>query len=90
VVLPALGSPFEAVSPASADEAASSMIVAGESYWSYSARAKSDESPVTWSISGTLPNWPGSPLAAVVLLESDNQGLADYLSHEVLVDAMNP
>src|SRR5215216_4356724 len=79
VVLPALGTPFEAISASAADEAAQSLIVDGESYWVYTGEAKSDESPVTWFIGGTPPNWQASPLVVVVLLEEDNVPLAQNI-----------
>jgi cell division protein FtsW (lipid II flippase) len=90
VVLPALGTPFEAVSPSVADETAESFQVDGENYWAHAGRGESKESPVTWYIAGTLPNWQATPLVVVVLLEEDNEPLARRIGHELLVDAMNP
>jgi cell division protein FtsW (lipid II flippase) len=90
VVLPALGTPFEAVPPSVADETAESFRVDGQNYWAHAGRAESEESPVTWYIAGTLPNWQATPLVLVVLLEEDNERLAQRIGHELLVDAMNP
>ena len=90
VVLPALGTPLEAIPAAVADEAAQSLIVDGQSYWAYTARAESDESPLTWFIGGTPPNWQASPLVAVILLEEDNEQLAEEIGGELLATAMNP
>jgi cell division protein FtsW (lipid II flippase) len=90
IVLPALGTPFEALQAPAADEAASSMIVAGESYWAHIGQATGDESTVTWFIGGTPPNWQASPLVVVVALEEDNKRLAQRIGQELLVDAMNP
>jgi len=90
VVLPALGTPIEAIQALAADETAQSLAVEGESYWAHVGQAKSDESPVTWFIAGTPPNWQASPMVVVVLLEEDNVRLAQKIGRELLVDAMNP
>jgi cell division protein FtsW (lipid II flippase) len=90
VVLPALGTPSEAIQASAADETAQSLVVDGESYWAHVGQAKSDESSVTWFIAGTPPNWQASPMVVVVLLEEDSERLAQRIGKELLVDAMNP
>ena len=56
----------------------------------YVGEAQSNESPVTWFIGGTPPNWQASPLVVVVLLEDDNARLAEEVGRELLSAAMNP
>jgi cell division protein FtsI/penicillin-binding protein 2 len=90
VVLPALGTPFEALPAATADQTAQSLVQDSQSYWSYTGRAKSEESQVTWFIGGTPVNWQAAPLVVVALLEEDNAPLAQHIGQELLVDAMNP
>ncbi len=90
VVLPALGEPFEAIPGETADGIARSLTGEGGSYWSYVGEAESDESPVTWFIGGTPPNWQASPLVVVVVLEDDNVPLAEEIGPELLTAAMNP
>ena len=90
VVLPALGTPFEAIPAPAADEAAQSLIVDGQNFWSYTGEAKTDESQVTWFIAGTPPNWQAAPLVVVVLLEEKNATLAQRLGKELLSAAMKP
>jgi membrane peptidoglycan carboxypeptidase len=90
VVLPALGTPSKAIPASAADETARALIVDGESYWAHVGQAKSDESPVTWFIAGTPPNWQAAPMVVVVLLEEDNVRFAQQIGMELLVDAMNP
>jgi hypothetical protein len=90
VVLPALGSPVEAIPASSADETAQSLIVEGESYWAHTGQADGEESQVTWFMAGTPPNWQASPLVIVVLLEEDNASLAEEIGRELLSEAMNP
>jgi cell division protein FtsI/penicillin-binding protein 2 len=90
VVLPAPGGSFEAVTPVQADEAAAVNIAEGQNYWSHLGRATGIEGPVTWFLAGTPPNWQAIPLAVVVLLEEDNESLAQKIGQELLTDAMNP
>jgi hypothetical protein len=90
VVLSALGEPFEALPASAADEAASSMVIENTSYWTHIGRAESEESPITWFIAGTPPNWQATPLVVVVLLEDDNPRLAEKIGEELLSEAMNP
>ncbi len=90
VVLPALGTPFEAIPALAADEAAQSLTADGQSYWEYVVEAESAESPVTWFIGGTPPNWQASPMVVVVLLEQHNVQLAEEIGRELLATAMNP
>ncbi|HJR79964.1 MAG TPA: FtsW/RodA/SpoVE family cell cycle protein [Anaerolineales bacterium] len=90
VVLTALGGPLEAIPAGTADEMAQSLTKEGQGYWSHTGKAESDESPVTWFIGGTPPNWQATPLAVVVLLEEDNVQLAEEIGGELLSAAMNP
>jgi cell division protein FtsW (lipid II flippase) len=90
VVLPASGTPFEAIPAEAADAAAQALQVNGENYWAHIGQAESEESPVTWFVTGTLPNWQASPLVVVVLLEENNTRLAQHIGQELLIDAMSP
>jgi cell division protein FtsI/penicillin-binding protein 2 len=90
IVLPAPGTPFEAIPPSAADETAASMIVHGETYWAHTGQAESKESPITWFLAGTPPNWQATPLVVVVLLEDNNAQLAQQIGREVLAESMNP
>jgi cell division protein FtsW (lipid II flippase) len=90
IVLPALGTPFDAIPASKADEVAASLIEEGGSYWGQIGEAESEESPVTWFIGGTPPNWQATALVAVVLLEDDNAQLAREIGSALLTSAMNP
>jgi hypothetical protein len=90
VVLPALGAPRKALPAGTADETAQSLIVDGQNYWSHVGEAESDESPITWFIGGTPPNWQATPLVVVVLLEENNVQLAEEIGGELMAAAMNP
>ncbi len=90
VVLPVLGMPIEAIQPEAANEAAQSFVTEGQNYWSHLGRAVENNNPVTWFIAGTLPNWQGTPIVVVVLVEENNSRLAQRIGQELIVDAMNP
>ena len=90
VVFPAMGTSFEAIQPSQADQAAQSLILDGKNFWAHVGSAEGDESPITWFIAGTPPNWQAAPLVVVVALEEENQRLAQLIGQELLTDAMNP
>jgi hypothetical protein len=90
VTLPALGTPFEALQASAADEAASSYLVENQTYWQHIGRAQENASSFTWLIGGTPPSWQATPLTIVVVLEEDNERLAQHIGQELLLDAMNP
>lgn len=90
VILPALGTPLEAIQASAAEGTVASYTREGDNFWLHVGRAQDDKSPVTWLIGGTLPTWQASPLAVVVLLEEDAPGTADRIGREILSDAMNP
>lgn len=90
IILPALGTPFKAIQPEVADEAAKSFILEGQNYWSHLGQAVEDETTVTWYIVGTPPDWGGTPIVVVVLLEENNARLAQRIGQELIIDAMNP
>ena len=90
VVLSAEGTSLEAVQPSAADEAATSLVKSGKSFWSYTTRAIEKGSSVTWFIAGTSPNWQGSPMVVVVLLEENNVSRARQIGEELLANAMKP
>jgi cell division protein FtsW (lipid II flippase) len=90
VVLPALGTEFETIPASTADEAAQSLIAEGQGHWAHVGEAEGDESPVTWFIGGTPPNWQASPLVVVVLLEDNQARLAEEIGSQLLSAAMNP
>jgi cell division protein FtsW (lipid II flippase) len=87
VVLPAQGESVEALPAPFAREA--TQALAGENpYWSYT--SATSKAPLTWYLAGTLPDWGGTPLALVVLLEENNQRLAEEIGGELINMALQP
>jgi cell division protein FtsW (lipid II flippase) len=87
VVLPALEKPVETLPEMGVRE--TSQALAGENpYWSFTSAG--GEAPLTWHLAGTLPDWNGTPLALVILLEEDNPKLANEIGGELLETALQP
>lgn len=81
VILPALSEPVEILPGPFARETAQSL--ASESpYWSYT--STNGETPLTWYLAGTLPDWSGTPLALVVVLEEDNSAQAKIIGENLI------
>ncbi len=85
-----MGMPFEAIQASIADEAASSYLVGNQTHWQQVSQAQEGKASFTWFIGGTPPNWQGTPLVIVVVLEENNERLAQRIGQELLIDAMNP
>jgi hypothetical protein len=89
VVLSAEEMPVEVTQAEAANEAATSFIVQGKSYWSHIGQASVDDDITTWLLAGTLPDWKGTPLVLVVTLEENNTFLANYIGDAILDAALN-
>jgi hypothetical protein len=87
VVLPAQGEPIEAIQPGAADEAGQSFAVENQAFWRYIGEASLEDTYVTWSLAGTLPNWSGTPLVMVLVLEENNARLATSITSQLLAEA---
>jgi hypothetical protein len=87
VVLPALDKPMDTMPER--EVRATTQALAGENpYWSFTSAG--DEPPLTWHLAGTLPDWSGTPLALVILLEEENPILAEKIGGELLDTALQP
>ncbi len=89
IILSALSQPMQAIQPSAADESAQSLIVSGQPYWEFIGQSH-DKSTVTWLLAGTLPNWQGTPLVAVIALEENNITLAQQIGRKLLAEALRP
>ena len=90
VVLPPLSQPVNVIQPLEADLAAKSFAAQGQSYWEYAGQASRGERITTWYLAGTLPDWRGTPLAIVVVLEEDNLALARSIGRELATHSLQP
>jgi len=86
VILPPLTEPVEALPGPFARENA--LALAGESpYWSFT--STDAETNLTWYLAGTLPDWSGTPLALVVLLEETSPDFVHEIGTYLLNAALS-
>jgi hypothetical protein len=96
VILPANGDPLKVLEEAQAHASAESMRVPDHPFWETESRSNEKEKFFAWFVAGTLPNWQGTPLTLVVLLEEDNapplQDLrsANSIGEALLNEALQP
>jgi peptidoglycan glycosyltransferase len=96
VILSEPSSPVTVLTPAAATASADSLAQDGQAqighnYWQTLAVAQSSPGKsVTWFVGGTLSSWTGSPLALVVLIESDDPALALEIGQAVFKAALHP
>ncbi len=76
--------PVQAITSLGSGEELQALTVSGQPFWQWSAQIKQDTRTISWSIGGTLPNWQGTPLAVVVLLEDNDQDWASYIGLKLL------
>jgi len=90
VVFPPLGEPVQAIPAGSAASAVQALMIKNQPLWQWSGLASQADQTVSWSLAGTLPEWQGTPLAIVVLLEDAAQQWAEYSCQQLLGVAMRP
>jgi cell division protein FtsW (lipid II flippase) len=90
VMLSGVGQSTVAFLPAGAASAAQSLALPDAPFWQATSVAGSTSEPYTWSLGGTLPNWQGTPVVVVVLLEADYPSLAGYITRQMLSAAVLP
>jgi hypothetical protein len=86
-ILPPQSQSERVLAEASATATANALAVSGRPYWQSLAVTPDEEKVVTWWLGGTLPEWNGTPLALVVLLEEDNPGLAEEIGQKMMTFA---
>jgi len=92
VILPTLGEPVQALSAQSASSTAESLMVSGQPFWQASGKGveTQEHKTITWYLAGTLPDWQGTPLAMVIVIEEDNPTFTEYLGQTLLQEALQP
>jgi len=87
VILPPLGEAVEAL-PGPFVRKTVLALADEKPYWTYS--SASNNTALTWYLAGTLPDWSGTPLALVVLLEEDNGPGAIQIGESLFELALKP
>ncbi|HEX7973260.1 MAG TPA: FtsW/RodA/SpoVE family cell cycle protein [Anaerolineales bacterium] len=81
----------QVLSPSAASMTANDLAVTGEIFWQSTAVAPNGPNQtVTWTLAGTLPVYPGAPLALAVVVEENNPDLAIQIGQNVLKAAIGP
>jgi cell division protein FtsW (lipid II flippase) len=90
VVLPALSEAVQALPAGAVASATEALMVRSRPFWQWNGLAGQADKTISWSVAGTLPDWQGTPLAVVVLLEDPNQQWAAFIGQELLGAAIQP
>jgi cell division protein FtsW (lipid II flippase) len=90
VVLPELDKQVQCLPADGAERVAESLQDTGKPFWEYVGSGSDKAQPITWFLAGTLPNWSGTPLAVVVVLEEKTPSLAQSIGRDVLQKAIQP
>lgn len=85
VSLPALSEPVQVYTSEAADIAALELTATKMPIWNTLAVVPNGPGEyVTWYLAGTLPDWGGTPLVLVVLLEAEDPTAAESIGHNIL------
>jgi len=89
VVLPSLGTSTEVFDSKLTRETAIAFTKQGDPFWDFGTQVKAGKSDVTWLVSGTLPDWQGTPLVVVVAIEEHNMSFAEKIRDSLLNAGLN-
>jgi hypothetical protein len=90
VILPSSGKPAQCLPANGVERVTEKLQVDGKPFWEYKGNGADKVQPVTWYVAGTLPNWSGTPLAVVLVLEENAFNQAARIGREVLEKAISP
>jgi hypothetical protein len=90
IVLPALGTTNQIFSPEVVNDLVQPLAVKNSAYWEWSGIARSNQEISTWYLAGTIPNWKGTPLTLVVLIEGDDQITSQNIGRQLIQSSMKP
>jgi cell division protein FtsW (lipid II flippase) len=92
VILPALSEPIQSLQSDLVFIAVNQLMVDMQPFWEYESAFwdNTELRSLTWYMAGTVPDWQGTPLALVVLLEENNVDLAREIGLNLMSLAMKP
>ncbi|MBI1795127.1 MAG: FtsW/RodA/SpoVE family cell cycle protein [Chloroflexi bacterium] len=90
VVLHAFNQPTRIFSADIAKNAASQLSAQDQPYWEWTGFGGPNTEISTWYLGGTMPNWQGTPLTVVVLIEGNYPATAQAIGGQLLQTATNP
>ncbi len=89
VILPAIDEPVEVFTTNTAEDTANDYAVNQDSFWQNIGQSTQKESAITWVLTGTPPDWQGTELIEVVLLEENNKSAGEWIASELMAAALN-
>jgi cell division protein FtsW (lipid II flippase) len=90
VVLPALSQASRVIQPNIANQTIINYALQKQSFWQWTGQAASKNGTYSWFIAGTLPDWQGTPLAVVVLIEGNYPITAEQVGRLLIKSAIKP
>ena len=90
IVLPALGQSMQIFNATIADQLANQLAIQNQPFWEWIGAGNTGAYFSTWFLGGTLPNWKGTPLVVVVLLEENDAVSARTIGTQLLQTAIVP
>jgi hypothetical protein len=90
IVLPALDTTSKIFSPDMANSITLQLSSQNHTYWEWAGIAQSNQEFSTWYLAGTLPNWQGTPLALAILIEGNNQSIAQSIGRQLIQASIKP
>jgi cell division protein FtsW (lipid II flippase) len=91
VILPPLSEAVTVYSSEAAQSASQMLSMDETPAWQSMALVYDEEGkPYSWFLGGTLPTWPGAPLALAVLIEEDDPQGVTEIGETLLNEAMQP
>ena len=90
IVLPALDTTSKIFSLDMANSITLQLSSQNHTYWEWAGIARSNQEFSTWYLAGTLPNWQGTPLALAILIEGNNQSIAQSIGRQLIQASIKP
>jgi cell division protein FtsW (lipid II flippase) len=90
VVLPALGQTAEIFSADAANHTAITLSTQNHTSWEWEGVVNANQEFNSWYFGGTLPNWQGTPLTVVILIEGNNPIIAQNIGQTIIQEAIKP
>ncbi|NCP86052.1 MAG: hypothetical protein CO094_11580 [Anaerolineae bacterium CG_4_9_14_3_um_filter_57_17] len=90
LILPFQNTDKSIFSASAANDAAQRLMATDKPYWEAIGQGGESSNRVTWYLAGTLPNWQGTPLALVLVLEADAQPLAQEIGQKIMNAVLIP
>ena len=90
VILLPMSAPVTVFTPEAVASTTEALAINGEPFWRSTRLVQQGTKQYSWSLGGTLPDWQGTPLAVVVLLEEGSTQTAASIVQELLAAATQP